>query len=199
MSDGLELTLFARLYDSKDTSPLRARLPALHGRPLLSVLKKFAAQPKRLGDLKGEYLSTVMFDETYAQRDGTIRRETRFPKDTGEWVLSGPHFYVGNPFYNTPRRVCDTNNAYDSIDLMTLPDEYLPRTNFVPDCSLDEYRMRTPRVTWVEGAEADGRLTTECYRHVNRRDVGPTRERTLIPAIEPPGPRHILTALTHDL
>ncbi len=69
-----ELTLFARLYDSEGTPAWQARLPALHAKQLVAVLEKFANQPKRLGDLQGQYFSTVMFDETYAQRDGTILR-----------------------------------------------------------------------------------------------------------------------------
>jgi hypothetical protein len=108
-----ELSLFAKLYDAEGTPSLRARLPALHSEQLLSVLRKFAEQPKRLGDLKGEYFSTVMWDETNAvKKDGTIRRNTRFPDNTNEWILSGPHFYVGNPFFKTPQRICKTNRSY---------------------------------------------------------------------------------------
>lgn len=191
-----ELSLFATLYDEAGTPALQARLPALHARQLISVLEEFAAQPRRLGDLKGEYFSTVMFDETYAQRDGTIRRETQFPQDESQWVLSGPHFFVGNPFYNTPRAVCSSNKAYDNLDLTALPDNYLPRTNYVPDCSAAEYADRTPRVPWTEPGESVPKRVTEYYRHVNRRDVGPSSERTMIPAIQPPGPGHILTVFS---
>ncbi len=53
-----ELVLFAQLYDEEGTEPLAARLPALHAQQLLAVLEKFAAQPQRLGDLKGQYTST---------------------------------------------------------------------------------------------------------------------------------------------
>src|SRR5699024_6252301 len=108
-----ELELFSQLYDEEGTEPLAARLPALHAQQLIEVLRKFAKQPQRLGDLRGEYTSTVMFDETYAQRDNIIRRETRFPEDASQWVLSGPHFFVGNPFYKTPREVCTQNSHYD--------------------------------------------------------------------------------------
>ena len=180
-----ELALFAQLYDEEGTDPLAARLPALHARQLISVLHKFTAQPKRLSDLKGEYFSTVMFDETYAQHDGTIRRETRFPADVSEWVLSGPHFFVGNPYYNTPRAVCNTNKAYDSLDLLTLPDDYLPRTNYVPACSQDEYRARTPRVTWVEEGEIEAKRVTDFYRVIFRAMLPPANERTLFGALFP--------------
>lgn len=116
-----ELALFARLYDAADTPPLQARLPALHSVQLIHVLHKFAAQPKRLGDLRAEYFSTVMWDETNAQKDGTIRRKTCFPNSAEEWVLSGPHFFVGNPFNKSPRHKCALNSDFDVLDLTVYP------------------------------------------------------------------------------
>ena len=84
---------FAKLYDEPGTPPLRARLPALYARTRLAVLRKFAAHPKRLGDLKGEFYVTAHWHETMSQREGIIRRETRFPETPAELVLSGPHFF----------------------------------------------------------------------------------------------------------
>ena len=139
---------FAKLYDEPGTPPHRARLPALHTRALLAVLRKLAAHPKRLGDLKGEFHVTAHWHETMSQREGTIRRETRFPESPAELVLSGPHFFVGNPLNKTPRRECTQNSHYDVLDLTTLPEDYLPRTNYVPACSPDEYDRRTPKVSW---------------------------------------------------
>ncbi|MGL5041170.1 MAG: hypothetical protein ACRC6D_13935 [Aeromonas sp.] len=141
-----QLELFARLYDVEGTPAIQARLPALHAEQLVAVLETFAYQPKRLGDLQGEYLSLEMWHETNQQKDGTIERQTQFPDNASQWILSGPHFFVGNPFYNTPRAVCDTNKAYDNLDLLTLPDDYLPRTNYIPACDAQEYAHRIPRV-----------------------------------------------------
>lgn len=186
-----ELALFARLYDEEGTEPLAARLPALHARQLLNVLDKFAAQPHRLGDLKGGYYSLEMWHETNAQKDGTIRRQTGFPQHAGEWVLSGPHFFVGSPFYKTPRAVCTEKGHYDCIDLLTLPDDYLPRSNYVPACSPDEYRARTPRVSWVEPGEVEAKRVTEYYRLVSRTMLSQSGERTLISSIAPPLVGHL--------
>ena len=144
---------FAKLYDQPGTPPLKARLPVLHARPLLAVLRKFAAHPKRLGDLKDEFYVTAHWHETMSQRDGTIRRETLFSETPAELVLSGPHFFVGNPLNKTPRRKCESNKQYDVLDLTTLPEDYLPRTNYVPACGPDEYDRRTPRVSWQEPGE----------------------------------------------
>lgn len=67
------------MYDEEGTSYLEARLPALHSAELINVLvEKFATYPKKLSDIKKEYYSTVMFDETYAQADGIIKRNTTF-------------------------------------------------------------------------------------------------------------------------
>ncbi|WP_052507214.1 Eco57I restriction-modification methylase domain-containing protein [Desulfonatronovibrio magnus] len=184
-----ELSLFASLYDASGTSPLQARLPALHTVELVSVLEKFAAQPRKLGDLQGEYFSTEMWHETNSQNDGTIRRLTKFPDTSKEWIMSGPHFFVGNPFYKTPREKCTLNSHYDILDLTDLSDDYLPRTNYVPNCSQEEYHRRTPKVPW------DGRPVTDYYRCVNREMIGPSAERTFVSVIIPKSAAHINTCL----
>ncbi|WP_232210475.1 hypothetical protein [Nitrococcus mobilis] len=178
-----ELGLFARLYDEAGTDALEARLPALHARQLLSVLEKFAAQPRRLGDLKGEYLSLEMWHEPNAQKDGTIKRETRFPDSPEQWVLSGPHFFVGSPFYKTPRVECTQNSHYDVLDLQALPDDYRPRTNYVPACDPDTHRARAPRVPWVDEGASSPKRVTEYYRLTSRTMIGSSSERTLQSAI----------------
>ena len=189
------LTTFAKLYDVPGTPALQARLPALHTRQLLSVLEKFAHQPRQLSDLKGKYFSLEMWHETNAQNDGAICRETRFPEDVSEWILSGPHFFVGTPFYKTPREVCTLSSHYDVLDLTCLPDNYLPRTNYVPACDTAEYLRRTPRVPWVENGEIKAKRVTEYYRFIHRRMLSQSGERTLISTIIPPGAGHINTCI----
>ena len=186
---------FAKLYDEPGTRRESARLPALHAQTLLAVLRKLAAHPRRLGDLREGFRFTRHWNETESQRDGTIRRETRFPADASELVLSGPHFFVGNPLSKTPRATCTQNSHYDVLDLTALPDDYLPRTNYVPACDPEEYRRRTPRVPWHEPGEAAPRRVTEYYRVVNREMVGPSAERTLITAVIPKEVAHIYTAV----
>ncbi|MFB9147099.1 hypothetical protein ACFFU2_11305 [Halomonas alkalicola] len=210
-----ELALFAKLYDEAGTDALEARLPALHAQQLMAVLDKFAAQPRRLGDLKGQYYSTQHWNEVNAQQDGTMRRETRFPESPEQWILSGPHFYVGSPLYKTPRAICTEKGHYDILDLQTLPDDYLPRTNYVPACEPATYRDRTPRVPWEEKVmvrlhwahmtpeEADrsgeygewprmvNKKVTEYYRVNVSRALSQSGERTLQGSVMPKGAAHI--------
>jgi len=197
------LALFATLYDAPGTHAVEARLPAVHAQDVLSVLAKFADQPRRLGDLEGEYTSTEMWHETNAQKDETVRRETRFPADAGEWILSGPHFYVGTPFNKTPRRECTQNSHYDPLDLTILPDDYLPRTNYVPACDPDTYLRRTPRVPWrdvsrqwpVPSGKPGKEPVTEYYRFVSREMLSQSGERTLIGMVMPQPSGHIHTCI----
>jgi len=188
------LITFAKLYDEPGTPYLQARLPAIHSQELISVLEKFAEQPKRLGGLKEEYYSIEMWHETKAQDDGTIQRETQFPTQCKEWILSGPHFFVGTPFYKTPRAQCTLNSHYDVVDLTEIPEDYLPRTNYIPNCIDAEYLERTPLVPWkeknVEGDELQ-RPVTDYYRLSCRRQLSQSGERTLISAVTPKSAAHI--------
>lgn len=130
-----ELGLFARLFEKNDTPVLQARLPQVHSREILSVMAKFAGAEKRLGDLEGDYYATVMFDETYAQRGGIITRQDApsfQPDSAGDWVLSGPHFFVGTPFNKSARNTAREKAHYDDIDLTAIDDDYLPRAVYKP-------------------------------------------------------------------
>lgn len=195
--DDQALAIFAKLYDEPGTPPRRARLPALHAGTLNSVLRKLADYPRRLGDLGSDYYATVMFDETYSQRDGTLTRraagDNRFPAMPQDWVLSGPHFFLANPYNKTPRRSCTANGHYDMLDLETLPEDYLPRSNYLPMADRVEYARRVPRVSWVEEGESTAKPVTDYYRFVSRRMLAISSERTLIGALVAPGTAHINT------
>lgn len=185
-----ELCLFARLYDAEGTLAIQARLPALHAQQLLSVLRKFADQPRRLTHLHDKYCSTQHWNEVSAQKDGTMVRHTSFPDESNKLIISGPHIFVGAPFYKTPRTKCTMSSDYDGLDLLTLPDDYLPRTTYLPACEMDEYNHRIPRVSWVEPGELQPKMITEYYRVAMRAMLAPRNERTLIGTIISKGISH---------
>lgn len=113
------------------------------------MLSKLAAYPHRLADLSDSYVSTEMWHETMQQKDGTMTRRSTsdlgFSTAPEDWVLSGPHFFVANPYMKTPRKVCTEKGHYDVIDLEILPDDYLPRTNYRPMADKVEYRWAERR------------------------------------------------------
>lgn len=178
-----ELGLFARLFDRPGTASRKARFPLVHSVEVLAVLGKLARHPRRFRDLGDQVFGTRLWHERDSQNNGTIRRDTRTPSVPGELILSGPHFYVANPFSKTPRTQCHHNSDYDLLDLETLPDDYLARTNYAPACSPAEYLQRTPKF--------QGQPVTSFYRYVHRRRLAVTGERTLIAAIAPPDVGHI--------
>ena len=189
------LANFAQLYDDPGTPPHRARLPALHTGALNSVLTKMASYPRRLADLGNTYIATEMWHETMQQKDGTITRrpasDAGFPSNPADWVLSGPHFFLSNPFNKTPRKACTEKGHYDILDLSTLPDDYLPRTNYRPMIDRAEYLRRTLRVSWLADGENVAKPVTEFFRHVHRRAISTSMERTAIGVITPPHTAHI--------
>lgn len=189
--DERSLAIFAKLYDPPGTPVVQARLPAIHSTELLSVLEKFSQFSMRLSHLQGKYMTMEMWHETGAQKDGTILRETSFVDGLDDFVLSGPHFFVGNPFNKTPRSICTLNSHYDVLDLESLPNDYLPRSNYRPACSAAEYQARIPRVSWVEPGENLPRKVTEYYRQAFRGMLSQSGERTLIGALVCPGVGHI--------
>jgi hypothetical protein len=176
------LEVFSRLFDSEGTPPIQARLPIVHSAEMMRILERFEDVPK-LRDKGGEWFDSEMWHETNRQKDGTIRREDQICKQSRMWIVSGPHFHIGTPFNKTPNQGCKNKQDYVRIDLTTIPDDYLPRTLYVPGCLPKEYVERTPK--W------NGRLTTDFYRHVHRKMLAITGERTYIPTIIPPGAGHI--------
>ena len=183
--DDSTLTLFASLYDEPDTPCREARLPVVHSVEILRVLSRFSEAP-RLGD--AEFLSvTSHIEEARQQADGTIRRECRYPVDVEDFVLGGPHFYVANPLYKTPRANCSHNQDYDVVSLQTIPDDYLPRTLYVP-ADKEKLENRAPRYR--------DEPYTSFFRHVHREMAPPTGARSLVPAIIPPGMVHLHSVMS---
>ena len=218
-----QLAIFAKQYDEPGTRPKAARLPALHAKTLLGVLKNLADFPFRIADSNSDYTTSDMWHEKNRKDDGTIirnaDRSAPFARSTEEWILSGPHFFVANPFNKTPRPICAANGHYDVPSLEILNDNYLPRTNYLPMADRAEYERRIPLVSWAESesvllpwneltAEEQSlhagnvgssvkvqrwrqKKVTEYYRLTFRNMLQGNNERTLVGAIMPRGCAHV--------
>ena len=189
-----ELVLFARLFGTEIALFDQAKLPAMHSTQIVAILRKLSTVCRKLCDLQGEFFCTGMFHETDAQHAGTIARETRFPKHGGEWIFSGPQFSLCTPLNKTPRKVCKLNSDYDPIELTTIPDNYMPRTNWVPALRSREYRRRIPRVYWSSTIGGLSRTSVTHYFRAGHRSMAhPSAERSLISAIFPRRVGHVET------
>lgn len=193
--DDAALAVFAKVYDEPGTPARCARLPAIHAQTLTGVLAKLAAWAHQLADLGDEVYATQMWNETTQRDDGTITRrppgDNAFPTTPEDWVLSGPHFFLANPYNKTPRKFCSANGHYDVLDLEALPDDYLPRSNYQPMSDRAEYLRRTPTVSWATKGVVSGVPVTNFYRLAFRAMTQSANERTLTSALIPPGCGHI--------
>jgi len=178
-----ELKLFASLMDSDDTPYSEASLARIHTRSQLNALPKIANYPSKIASLKEQVFSTPFWDETNSRKDGTIKRKTGFSE---HWIVSGPHFYVAAPYYKTPRSKCITNSDYDIIDLQFIPDEYTPRTNYAPACTVEEYNKRCPYLPWNTSQNY-----IDTYKVAFRAMLDSVQERTLIGALTCAGTAHV--------
>ncbi len=215
--DNDALVTFSQLYDELGTPPMRARLPALHAGAMQSVLTKLSRYPHRVTSLANDICLTpsTCWNEKTAQDDGTICRRTTvqssFPGAPQDWVVSGPHFFLANPYMKTPRMVCTEKGHYDVLDLQSLPESYLPRTNYIPMIDRVEYDRRIPFVSWREfegnSSQSNGtadsntnrseqKRVTDYFRLVFRKMISPSSERTLTGCIIPPLVAHTNGAIS---
>lgn len=181
--DEHSLRIIARTFEEEKDWDC-CKLVSIHNRHILDVLDKLSTFSSRIVGTKK--IITVCLDETHAVNDGTMREDTRFPDmKQREMIFSGPHVYVGNPLYQTPRKICKKGGDYDSLNLTTIGDAYLPRTNFIPNLSALDFKNK------FNGFTEDDKWMD--YYHVAfRKMLDPGQERTLIGAIIPPDTSHIL-------
>src|SRR5208283_4410171 len=80
----------------------------------------------------------------------------------------------------------------DPQDLTTLLADAVPATRYRRSSDLDRYRRK--QAHWVDYSlsEPIGRPCTDFYRLVWRRQIAHNSERSLVAALMPPGPTHVL-------
>lgn len=180
------LSVIHSLAEENDTPVEETRFIQPFSEKMLDVFRQMAKCP-RLNEAVGKenWQMNRLWDETNAQKDGTIRQETGF-QPMEKVILQGPHFYVGNPIYKTSRSARGSNKAYDIIDLFSVPDDYVPRTNFAPAVDDAEYRRRLTKCKWDPS-----KAHTDFYRVAYRAMIALNGERSMISSLMPPGVAHV--------
>lgn len=172
-----ELELFANLFDSSDNWQ-EARLPVIHSVILVNALKCFLDFKNTVSTMRKDIFITQLWNETGVQKEGLISKHTHFPDIIKENISSGPHLSLCTPIFKTPRSICKLNSDYDRIDLTSISDSYLLRTNFKIECPIHEYFEKIPPTPW-------GDYYSE-YRLFGRKMIDCGGERTVMAAIVPP-------------
>jgi hypothetical protein len=135
---------------------------------------------RRLGDMRPEI--TRGYDEANAKKSGLIRWDTSDPGDWSEVILRGPQFNIATPIAKRPP---NTKHTDKPVDLNLLGEATVPSTDYRRATDLAVYQ--DAQDLWFE----ERRRYTEFYRVAWREMIPASTERSLFPALVPPGPAHI--------
>jgi hypothetical protein len=191
-----ELKILAKTFEDTDKWE-SAKLVSVHAQEIMSVLEKLGQFPKSVKDFENKI--TVCWDETNDLNSGNIQRNTKFPIiDEYEMIYSGPHFYVANPLYKTPKEICIEKADYDIIETCQIDENYIPRTNYIPLNVTAGYKSTING--FLIGTDTNGKPIFDSwfdyYKVGFRKMLSQAGERTLTGAIMHPQASHIFSLIT---
>ena len=178
-----ELSILGNLFGEEGES---AKLLSFHNSAVLTILEKIANFKSHLSDYR--IIIGSGLHNTHAVDEGIMKRVSdHIPDmDSSEMILSGPHIFVSNPFYKSPRKKCELNSDYDIVDSSRITKDYLPRVNYIPKIDIASYRKL------LRGFDDDpSSCYLDYYKMGFREMVGAGSERTLSGAILPKNSYHI--------
>ncbi|MEV6432489.1 DNA methyltransferase [Nocardia sp. NPDC051463] len=180
--DNSVLSRWATLIDEPGTPAAEARMLYPVNRASAAVLDKIAAAA-RLGDI--EFQWTRGWEEDRDRKLGYFESRSAVPDTLGNAILQGPHLTVALPLFQEPNSSMRSAGDYSAIDLQSIPDNFIPRTNYQPARPLAEYQAAYPK--W------NNQPSSFYFRLAWRRMADSATVRTLHSAIIPPGPCHVFT------
>lgn len=151
-----------------------------------NLIKKITSdKTRKLGN--AEVYFTQCFNETEDVGDDKslidTNENTKTPNiDEYEFIYNGPHFTILNPIAQSPKKVYNSNNDYQTVIQTTIDESFLPKTKYLPNREAGFIPENT-----VFG----DRNWFNMYRWATRAMVGSSSERTLQGAIIPPKASHI--------
>jgi Eco57I restriction-modification methylase len=178
VTDATLRTWHAVLED--DSVPVRqTRMVYTVNTAAADVLATLSRQP-RASSLGLEF--SPGWHETADRRKGYFESGWGAPKSWEDVILQGPHLYVATPMYKSVNPTMKHHQDWSATDFETLPADAIPVTAYKP--AGNRARYDADYTQWDAGpARAQ-------YRVSWRRMAANTGERTLIPALIPPGAAH---------
>ena len=173
------------------------KLVSIHAKEILNVLKSLSSFHTHVRDFP--CILSEGWHETNDVDKGIIKRDTQYPNYANlQMIYSGPHIFVGNPFYKTPRKICVGKADYDIVHLNCIDSNYISRTNYIPCISISEYKKSIQG--FVIGQDNDGNEIysdwIDYYKSAFRLMLSQAGERTLSGGIIPPLSSHICTVIS---
>lgn len=176
------LRTWHQLLEEDPVPILQSRMVYSVNTATASVLAKLARAP-RLGSLGLEF--SQGWNETTDFNKGVFSKRWGPAESWREAILQGPNLFVATPFYKSPNSSMRNNKDWSPVDLEALAPDALPVTSYKRAMPAAEYDAAYTH--WGD----DHVPARDYYRIAWRNMAANTGERTLIPAIIPPGTAHI--------
>ena len=174
------LTSWRDVLESPDVTPSCTRMLYTVNRASAVVLAKLAKSP-RMGELELRF--SPGWHETADRRKGYFVQRWGRPDSWDDVILQGPHIYVANPVFKQPNETMKHNQDWSDVDLEKLPADFIPITAYKPVGDRATYDVAVVKAC---GDPSE-------YAIAWRSMAANTGERTLIPALIPPGLAHLFT------
>lgn len=179
--DEQTLTVWRDVLETQDRPVRRTRMLYTVNKSSADVLERLA-RSRRVSELGLRFSSG--WHEKIDRQKGRFIQEWG-PVSWDDAIVQGPHLHVGNPLYKSPNPTMMHNLDWSSVDLESLAPDAQPVTAYKP--AGDRAVYDSAYGTW------DGVPVRDHYRVLWRAMAANSGERTLIPAIVPPGSSHVHT------
>lgn len=176
---GATLATWAKIMEDKTQSAARMVYSTT---AITAAVLDVVADAPRLGATRPNY--SQGWHESLDRKRGYFDTGWGNPQDWDSAILQGPHIFVQRPVYKQPNSTMRSQLDWSGIDLQELGPSAIPATSYRPTLPKSEYRARFTR--W-----SDGSSPLSHYRVAWRAMTDNVGERSLVPAIIPPGAAHI--------
>jgi len=187
--DDDQLTIWNDVLESPNSPVRHTRMVYTVNASVASVLQKLS-RAERLRDA-GLYIS-FGWDENAAFRKGYFTKKWGVPGSWEDVILQGPHLHVATPLYKSPNPTMRSKGDWSATDFEALPDNAIPATAYKPSDKRERYEA--DYTSWEVSGKNDVIETVRArdfYRVAWRAMAANVGERTLIPALIPPGAAHV--------
>lgn len=181
-----ELKIIAKTFENSYNWQ-GAKLVNIHSKEIIEVIEKIGLFPTSVINFENKIIEC--WHETNDVSAGFIERKTKYPDiKQFEMIYSGPHIFVNNPLYKTPREKCILNSDYDIIDFTKIKEDFIARTNYVP---LNVDAGYTSIINGFRKKDGSYDNWMNYYKSVFRKMLSQAGERTLSGAVIPPNTTHV--------
>ena len=178
------LTTWHAILEPDDVPIRQSRMVYAVNRSTAEVLDKLS-RFSRISELDLRF--SAGWHEKNDRKKGYFESAWSSPGTWDDVILQGPHLYVATSFYKTPNKTMLHNQDWTPTDLEALEPGAVPITSY--KVSGNRYEYDCAFTDW--GTEQEPKPARDYYRIAWRKMAANKNERTLIPALIPPGAAHI--------